>query len=565
MTDHIDNDDLPEGLFGDDGFDPSQVEDAGVSEEMQQAAKSAERVVLNMQHRGRVSETDKAEIYAETDLVKRAKLLVRLGASAIKFVHFTKANPNNPDDVGPRARKDSLLNRHAVYDALFDGGSGRVPFPHYDEFKGRLVDHEGNPFSTQTLRTRELVMALDAAGLENPTDKEVAESLRSWALDHSRDSLKDHLEKTIPAWDGTERLETALIKLFKPNDTPLNRLVGKYFWLSLYNRLAHPGCQAPITLALIGAQDIGKSYFSVLLCRILTGDIQTGPVKLDLGKDYNKFLRSITGRSIIANIGEMAGFKKGDINSIKDFVTRTEDDMDFKFADSMIKPRQWVTIMDGNGYEGLQRDETGNRRFYPMFTFQGPDKNGQPTWRGDEKVDFEGFTETLWQIIAECKAWMIEHGFDGYSSLISQANREVQAFSMGEMSKARGVMKDDLIENNLKTVIMGSIYKEISKGLFISSADINAAFMTLARREPFARSLAPHMRNLGFEAYQSVQRGWLYVGTDPDKAATELTEADLMKSVFVSGMDLDDPDRGNSGLMRQMIEEARNKLVAGGF
>ncbi|WLW40914.1 hypothetical protein GNAINCEL_00132 [Serratia phage KKP 3709] len=142
-------------------------------------------------------------------------------------------------------------------------------------------------------------------------------------------------------------------------------------------------------------------------------------------------MRKITGKSIIANVGEMVGFKKADINRIKDFVTQATDEFDFKFEDSITKPRQWITIMDGNSYDGLQRDDTGNRRFYPMFVGQVPDENGQPTWLGKPEtsvhheqfsVDYTGFEEKIWLIMGECRAWMKEHGANGYATVLKQTS-----------------------------------------------------------------------------------------------------------------------------------------------
>jgi len=488
---------------GSDYFDITQVEDVPLDESpmMKAAGEKAEKAVLNMDHKANQRELNRAECYIETDLVKRARLLTSM--DAIKFVHYKKGNPNDPENVGMRAKTDSLMNRHAVYDALFDFGSGKVPYPHYDTFRARLVDHEGQVFSTKTLRTRELVRAIDKAGMENPSDKEVADSLRSWALDHRRDSLAEFFEASIPKWDGVPRLDTLLLTLFEPRDTPINRLFSRYFWMSLYKRVTDAGAQAPIILSLIGAQDLGKSYFSVLLCRLLTGDDSVGPVKLDLGaKSYNTFLRSITGKSLIAVIGEMTGFKQGDMNRIKDFVTKTEDDLDFKFEDSIIKERQWITIMDGNGYDGLQRDDTGNRRFYPLFCFQAPDLNGQPDWFKGKKVDFSNFKHDLWQVMAESRAFLAEHGEGGYARLISETSTAVANFSVDEMAKARGVTKDDNLDNNLKRVLMGLDFIPMKansgvRGVYVTVYSINDAFKALKYDIPYRTALGPRMTAMG--------------------------------------------------------------------
>ena len=510
-------------------FDLDGMEDAGESALMQASAKAASTAVTHFNHRAQQKALDRAEVYIEADLVKRAKWLSKL--ECYKFPHI---KPPNKDGIS-QVQTDSLMNRHAVYDALFDFGSGIVPFPHMDLFKARLVDHTGQVFTTKNLKTRTLVMALDAAGLNNPTSRDAAEALHSWALEHERDSLKEFVNKSMPDWDRKERLGSLLLDLFKPFDTPLNRLVDKYFWLSLYNRITRAGSQAPISLALIGAQDIGKSYFSVLLCRLLTGDHELGPVMLDLAQhSYLNFLRDITGQSLVAVVGEMAGFKKGDMLRIKEFMTKTEDALDFKFLDSQIKPRQWITIMDGNGYEGLQRDDTGNRRFYPMFCFQTEDLNGQPTWAKGQKVDFSNFKHDLWQVMAECRVWMAEYGDKGYQALISEANNAVSEFSIGEMSKARGVAKDDNIEINLKPILLTCDFRKIgtnakNPGFFVASSEINEKFLRKTRREPYSKSLAPHMRAMGFEPKQIGVRGYFI---DIDEISGEKEEADMKRDIW---------------------------------
>jgi hypothetical protein len=543
MIDHEE----PEGQPVNDGtdfFNINEIEDVPAEENklLQEATAAAKTAVLNMDHRANQVELNRAECYIEANLVKRAKMLASM--EAIKFVHYKRANQNDPENIGMRAKTDSLMNRHAVYDALFDFGSGKVPFPHYDTFRARLVDHEGQVFSARTLRTRDLVMALDKAGMENPSDKEVSDSLRSWALDHQRDSLAEFFEASMPEWDGKPRLDSLLIDLFKPTDTPMNRLFSKYFWLSLYNRVTNPGSQAPVVLSLIGSQDVGKSYFSVLLCRLLTGDHSIGPVKLDLGaKSYNTFLRAITGKSLVAVVGEMTGFKKGDMDRIKDFVTKTEDDLDFKFEDSIIKDRQWITIMDGNSYDGLQRDDTGNRRFYPVFCFQAPDDKGQPTWTKGQKVDFSNFKEDLWQAMAEARLWMSEHGERGYAELIADTNRKVGEFSTKEMDKGRGIAKDDNLDINLRNVMLSLDFRAMGQnaskqGLFVTSAQINERFMEMTRNTPYSKALSPRLKAMGFETWQSGNRGYIF---DYENLGEDVSQHN-MQNVLRHIMTYDDPN-----------------------
>lgn len=500
-----DDEDLPGGI---DEFAPGNggIEDAGDSEEMQEAREQGARAKLNLQHKENARDQERMACYGEEDLVARARMLASM--QSIKFPHY---KPVKGEDFVLQADRTSDMNRYAVFDALFDFGSGTVPFPHKDTFRGRLVDHKGETFTDRTLEVTEIVAAVNAAGLDNPTSRQVAQSYKEWAMRYQRDDLMDYFEKRMPEWDGTPRIERYLIELFRPFDTALNRQVGMYFWLSLYNRLVNPGCQAPVAIALIGGQNAGKSYFSKLLCEAIMNDKHATPIPLNLAaSDYNKFLRSITGRSVIANVGEMTGFKKADIENMKAFATKTEDDLDFKFEDTMVKPRQWVVIMDGNEYSGMQRDDTGNRRFYPFFVGQLADKDGQPHWAADFQADLSTVKEDVWQLMAECRSWMEANGEKGYNDYVGQTSRMVTEFSKEEMSKARGVIKDELIDNSLLDVLLRASYERHHTGQWhITSGEIALRYRDLIGKAPFTRTMTPHMLAMGFTAgaYRN-QRGY---------------------------------------------------------
>ncbi len=483
-------------------FDPNEMSDAGESEEAKQAEAQAKQTTINLNHRRADTDALRMEAYTEQNIISRAKKLSSLGV--IKFMHFKPA-PGEAGKMGLTiAKAESELNRLAVFDALFDYGSGVVPFPHKDTFKGRLVDHTGEVLTQKNSQQVDLIMAVNAAGLDNPAARAVGESFMIWASQHKRDGLLWKFEQNMKPWDQKSRLETYLIEMFKPFDTPLTRLVSKYFWLSLYNRITNPGCPAPTSIAFIGSQGAGKSLFSRKLCETLMDDPNSAPIPLDWSvKDFNKFLRGITGHSIIANVAEMGGLKKADIERMKDFATRDKDELDFKFEDSLIKPRQWIIITDGNTYEGLQRDETGNRRFYPFFVAQKPDVDGQPAWEEGFEVDYTGFRAAAWQLMAECREWMQTHGKDGYINLVREVQRGVQDFSRNEMKHDRGTLKDFGIESYLGEILCLANYTTTpSRGYFIPYGAIMQGFDRKQRIPPNARGLKAALERYGYEKGQ---------------------------------------------------------------
>ncbi|MFP3733033.1 VapE family protein, partial [Bacillus sp. SIMBA_006] len=91
---------------------------------------------------------------------------------------------------------------------------------------------------------------------------------KEWSLARSWNDLIERVQRKIPAWDGVPRLDTYLVDLFEPTDTPFVRALSRYFWQSLYMRVMQPGCVAPVVLSLFGTQNCGKSWFGTRLTRI---------------------------------------------------------------------------------------------------------------------------------------------------------------------------------------------------------------------------------------------------------------------------------------------------------
>lgn len=390
-----------------------------------------------------------AEIRKEPDIVKRAKKL--FSAQQIQFKDVKKVRQHDTFITQPLMTDENKL---VVLNALFDGEDD---IPHRDHYRGRIVDHEDKIIDEFYPVTR-LVEAFSAGGLKGVSLKAAREVIKEFALDHERNDLIDRLEKKIPEWDGKPRMKKKLIDLFELRDTPLIQNVGQYFWLSLYNRVMIPGSLAPIAIALIGAQGCGKSLFAKKLCQVITGNDEADSVQLNLDGDWMEFLRAITGNSVIATVGEMAGFTRADTNKIKDITTRVADQMHYKFEGTFTQQRQWIMMLDGNKYE-LQRDETGNRRFMPLFCGQLEDVGGQPRWRQDFEAIFDDkerdicFEDDVWQIMAECAEWMDENGESGYGAFVREVVRQVLEFNKGEMAAERGIVVDGDIETYLDAAL----------------------------------------------------------------------------------------------------------------
>ncbi|WP_051888306.1 VapE domain-containing protein [Caballeronia sordidicola] len=417
--------------------------EAVVSADWQKAA----RAVAKQETEQRIVEATKI-----VDLVERAKNI----AEDILFEDIRKVRMG---DMFIAVPEDTATNRRTVLDYLFKDASER---PRFDEFKGRVVDHRGviiDDFYDAT----EYLDAFNAAGLRKMEFNKVIEAVRLFALRHRQNDLTQRVLSVTPEWDGVKRMDSALIRMFDAFDTPLNRAFGVYFWTSFFMRVTRPGEEAPIVLTLIGAQNCGKSYFGKLLARLITGNREADSVQYDLDTKPLDLLRDITGHSVVCALGELAGYQRSDVNRLKNLITRTHDQMHQKFEGVLQQARQWIFIADANRYNGLLRDETGNRRFYPMFCAQTTDHDGNTAWREDFKADFSDFESNLWQLMAEARAWIEENGIDGYSAMVRDVSRQVFEWSQGEAKAGRGVIQDDSVLPFVPAALSSAPCREVKK------------------------------------------------------------------------------------------------------
>jgi hypothetical protein len=424
-----------------------------------QAASEAAVVVAEEQKAARVDRERSREEHitnaAKTvDIVERAKMIT----DDIRYADIKKVRQGDMFTAVP-LRTDT--NKRIVLDNLFKDAESK---PHFDSFRGRLIGHDDvvmDDFYSGTT----LLNAFNAVGLRELKLSEAIEAARAYALDHRWNDLSRRVEKMTPEWDGVERMSSALIRMFEPQDTKENRLFGTYFWLSLYVRMMHPGELAPITLVLCGSQDCGKSWFGKLLARMITGDDQADSIQFNLDSDRVTFLRDITGQSVICSLGELAGASRAELNRTKDFLTRTHDSFSFKFEGSVLQPRQFICIADTNKYEGVYRDTTGNRRFFVMHCGQGEDIEGQPQHRQGFKADFSELIDGgLWQLFAEARAWLAANGgLDGYRDMVRAASKMVFEHSQSEMQNGRGTITDDSVAPHIVAALSNAPCREIKK------------------------------------------------------------------------------------------------------
>lgn len=204
--------------------------------------------------------------------------------------------------------------------------------------------------------------------------------------DRSYHPVREFLQN-LPEWDGIERADRLLTDYLGAEDSEYVRAVMRKTLCGAIARVTEPGCKFDTMLVLCGATGIGKS---TLIAR-LGGEWFTDNLSLSETKDKTA-AEKIQGHWII-EIGELAGLRKTDIETLKGFISRQDDKYRAAYGRRVTShKRQCIFIGTTNAEDGYLRDVTGNRRFWPVNTPGG-----------GKKKAWNLTTEEIEQIWAEAK------------------------------------------------------------------------------------------------------------------------------------------------------------------
>lgn len=162
-------------------------------------------------------------------------------------------------------------------------------------------------------------------------------------------------------WDGKERLDTLLIDYLGAEDTPYVRAVTRKTLAAAVARIYQPGIKFDSILVLNGAQGIGKSTFFARLGKQWYSD------SLSIADMRDKTAPEKLQGYWILELGELAGIKKMDVETVKSFITRVDDKYRQSYGVTVEShPRSCIIVGTTNRDGGFLRDITGNRRFWPV-------------------------------------------------------------------------------------------------------------------------------------------------------------------------------------------------------
>lgn len=300
------------------------------------------------------------------------------------------------------------------------------------------MEIQGNPWKHPSKNWRDAddaqleMYLMKNYGTEFPKTK-IYTAITKVTDDRSYHPVREFIEE-LPEWDETERVDSLFIDYLGAEDSDYTRAVTRKTLCGAIARITNPGCKFDTMLVLCGATGIGKST----IISKLGGEWFSDNLSLSETKDKTA-AEKIQGYWII-EIGELAGLRKTDIETLKSFISRQDDKYRAAYGRRVTShKRQCIFIGTTNAEDGYLRDVTGNRRFWPVNTPGGGTKKA---WNLT--------TEDIKQIWAEVK-----HYYDNGESLIlderlNEVAKEKQLEAM-EHDEREGLIKkylDTLLPDN---------------------------------------------------------------------------------------------------------------------
>ena len=270
--------------------------------------------------------------------------------------------------------KNDPLLKPLVFNQLLDGMEikGDVPWRHPSKFwrdadDAQLISYVDSHYGTFSARNYDIAVA-------KVTD------------DRSYHPIREFIEN-LPEWDKVPRVDTLLIDYLGADDNEYVRAVTRKTLCAAIKRVLYPGCKFDSMLVLNGPQGVGKSTLIAKLAGEWFSD------SLNLGDTKDKTAAEKLQGYWILEIGELAGLKKAEVETLRSFLSRQNDIYRAAFGKRATPHlRQCVFFGTTNAESGYLRDTTGNRRFWPVKT---PGTGIKHSWDLTPEMICQIWAETL--------------------------------------------------------------------------------------------------------------------------------------------------------------------------
>ena len=224
------------------------------------------------------------------------------------------------------------------------------------EYQKNAKWHPANDRLEAYLRSE---IARNSGGL-NYTPHLYRDHLQAALYGHDVDPLLEWV-KSLPAWDGQDRIDYLLTALFQAVDSPLTQWASRFPIMGVLKRAVTPGAKLDEMPVYLGKQGIGKSTFLRHLLpahmRDYFGD------ELSFRDDAQRRFEATLGKAIL-EVSEMSGSKRAEVEDIKAFLSRQVDERRLAYGHNVTRlRRRYIVCGTTNDQAALPNDASGNRRF----------------------------------------------------------------------------------------------------------------------------------------------------------------------------------------------------------
>ena len=168
------------------------------------------------------------------------------------------------------------------------------------------------------------------------------------AMERSFHAVRNYLDH-LPEWDGIERIPTLLVRCMQADDTRYTRTVTRKTFAAAVARVYEPGIKFDSVVVLNGPQGMGKSSFFAKLGGKWFSD------SLTISDMKDKAAPEKLQGYWILELGELAGLKKMDVETVKAFITRQDDKFRHSYGYSVEDhPRQCIIVGSTNNGDPLK-------------------------------------------------------------------------------------------------------------------------------------------------------------------------------------------------------------------
>lgn len=281
---------------------------------------------------------------------------------------FERQYQSQRQDTAQRSKYLVLLNRLASHDDISQTFA-------YNVFLDRVVYRQKpiwmNKNKGDKVVDEDLILLrsfLTRQYGQDVSKGDIYDAVVTLAKENEIHPIRDWLKRI--KWDEQKRLDYWLRDICGATDNAYTRAVSRKLLVAAVARIFRPGCKFDFLPILEGIQGSGKST----LVNILAGNDYYGIISFS--DDDKKIVEKTQGKWFL-EIGEMHGFRKSDIDRVKMFLSTQVDCVRLSY-ERIAKdyPRQCIFIATMNPqYDNTYlNDDTGNRRFWPVYCRLDDDK-----------------------------------------------------------------------------------------------------------------------------------------------------------------------------------------------